>query len=235
MKKVIFITIFLMILGSGTYVFFHSDYFHIETIEIFGEDKLSEFEILKYAGVKRKMNLLLLDTNEVKKNLEKHPMIYSATIDKIYPNRLSISYNLREPIFSIYYSNCFISIDKELYALSVDQNEKGLMTVYGLDIENFNLGQKIKAYDESLVEALVLLVKLVKISDLNFIPSIHVENGDIFLIIYKDFIINFGNGDNIENRFNAFYNIYIDLNESDVSQGIIDVSTDGLPIYKPFD
>ncbi len=234
MKKVIIIVIFLMVLGSGSYIFFQSNYFNIENIEIIGKEKLSEIEILKYAKVKRSMNLLLIDINEVEDNLEKHPMIYSASVEKIYPNRLSIAYTLRHPIVSIYYSNCFINIDKDLTALSVDQNEEGLMTVYGLDIENFNLGEKIKVCDEDLMESLVLLVELVEISDLNFTPSIHVENGDVFLIIHKDFIINFGNGDNIEKRFNAFYNIYIDLNKSDVSTGIIDVSTDGLPIYKPF-
>ncbi|MCD6435059.1 MAG: hypothetical protein J7L15_01510, partial [Clostridiales bacterium] len=92
----------------------------------------------------------------------------------------------------------------------------------------------IKTYDNNMMEALVMLVKLVNISDLNFIPSIYIKDNKIFLTINKNYVVNFGNGINIENRFNDFYNIYIDLSKSDVSRGTIDVSTDGLPIYKPF-
>ena len=38
MKKVIIIVIFLMVLGSGSYIFFQSNYFNIENIEIIGKE-----------------------------------------------------------------------------------------------------------------------------------------------------------------------------------------------------
>ncbi|MBN2261022.1 MAG: FtsQ-type POTRA domain-containing protein [Clostridiales bacterium] len=234
MKKIVVLIIFLMLLGSISFFVFNSDYFKLKIVDIFGDQEISEFEILEYSKIKKNTNLLFIDVNMVKENLERHPMIKTATVEKIYPDRITIDYTVRKAILSIYYSNYFINIDQNHYALSANQNEAGLMAIYGLEVENFNLGNKIQVFNESIMESSIELVQLIKISDLNFLPSIQIEDNKILLKIYSDFYVNFGDGKNIENRFNAFYNIYLDLIKSDIAKGVIDVSTDGLPLYKPF-
>ena len=234
MKKVIILIIVLMLLGSATYVVLESSYFYIKGIDIFGDSSISEYEILQYAKIKHNMNILMLDTDLSIVNLEKHPMIKSATIKKIYPTQVEIEYELREPIIAVYYSNSFIILDEDLTAIMVNQNEEGLLSIYGLNIENFNLGKKIDVLESSLILASIDIVKLINISGLNFIPSINIVNNNIILNIHKDFHVNFGDGKNIEERYNAFFNIYKKLHKEEVNNGVIDVSTDGLPTYKPF-
>ena len=46
--------------------------------------------------------------------------------------------------------------------------------------------------------------------------------------------VKFGVGENIEGKFNDFVNIYETLKSDGVVTGVIDVSTDGLPVYRPF-
>ena len=234
MKKVIILIVVLMLLGSATYVVLESSYFHIKEIDIFGDSSISEYEILQYAKIKRNMNLLMLDVDISTINLEKHPMIKSAAIKKIYPTQVEIEYELREPIIAVYYSNSFIILDEDLTAIMVNQNEKGLLSIYGLNIENFNLGKKIDVVESNLILASIDIVKLINISNLNFIPSINIINNNIILNIHKDFNVNFGDGKNIEEKYNAFFNIYKELNKQEVNNGVIDVSIDGLPTFRPF-
>lgn len=234
MKKVVLLVFILMMIGSGTFVFFESSYFQVQEVVILGDGSLVEYEILEYAQIKRTMNLVMIDTGLAQKNLSNHPMIKTATVEKRYPNQIIIDYTVREPILAVFYSNSFIAIDQNLVAMAVNQNESGLLAVYGLEIESFNLGKKIEFYNENLMDATIDLVKLIGISDLNFIPSIHIIENEVVLRIHEDFHVNFGNGKNIENRFNSFFNIYQELHKQQVNQGIIDVSTDGLATFKPF-
>lgn len=234
MKKVIILFVILMLLGSATYIMLESSYFQIRGIEIFGDDSISEYEILQYAKIKRNMNLLKLDSDLATISLEKHPMIKSARIEKIYPTQIEIEYELRKPIIAVYYSNSFIILDENLIAIMVNQNEEGLLSIYGLNIENFNLGKKIDVLENNLILASIDIVNLINISNLNFIPSINIVNSNIVLNIHKDFNVNFGDGKNIEDRYNAFFIIYKELHKQEVNNGVIDVSTDGLPTFKPF-
>jgi cell division protein FtsQ len=224
----------MMMIGSGVFVFFESDYFKIELIEIEGDEALSDYEIMETAGIKKTMNLVMVDEDLAEKKLEGHPMIREATVEKILPNRVEITFELREPILSIEYASNFIIIDDDLHAMRVCQDPQGLLTLYGVEVENFNLGHRIKMYDESLLLCAIDLVKLIDISDLNFIPSIHILGSDIVLRIHEDYHVNFGDGKNVEERFNAFYTVYSELCELKVTEGVIDVSTDGLPTYRPF-
>ncbi len=234
MKKLVILIIVLMMAGSGLFIYLESDFFKIEIINIEGDDVISDYEIMETAGIKKTMNLVMVDEALAEKKLEDHPMIKQATVEKFLPNRVEITYELREPILSIAYASNFIIIDDDLHAMRVCQDPQGLLTLYGIEVENFNLGHRIKMYDESLLLRAIDLVKLIEISDLNFIPSIHLLGKDIVVRIHEDYHVNFGDGKNVEERFNTFYTVYSELCELKVTEGVIDVSTEGLPTYRPF-
>lgn len=234
MKKLIFVVILLMMVGSGTFIFFESDYFKIESIEITGDDTLSDYEIQEYSGIRKTMNLVLVDEKTARDALEEHPMIKSAKVEKSYPNRIMIQYELREPVLAIAYAGNYIIIDEQWHAMKVRPDPGGLLTLYGIEVDNFNLGHRIAMADEDKMTCIVELVKLLELSDLNFIPSVHILGKEVVVRILDDFHVNFGDGHHMEDRFNTFYTIYRELMEEGVSTGVIDVSTDGLPTYRPF-
>jgi len=234
MKKLIGFVCFLAILLSLYYVAYESSFFTIDDIQIKNDEKITEFDILKYSKIEMGMNILNIDIDYSVSQLVKHPFIKSASIEKTYPNKIKISYEIREPVLNIYHVNTFISIDEELMVVAISGNETGLITIFGVDIENFNLGSKIKAYNEQQLINIVDLVKLIQMSDLNFVPTLSIIDDEIFIIIRENFVANFGDGKNIEKKFNEFYTIYNKLNSENVNSGIIKVNTDGLPIYSPF-
>lgn len=234
MKKWVILATLLVLAGSGTFLALDSDWLRVNAVEIVGEDALSEQEILETAGIARSMSMLELDVKKARERLLAHPRILDATIEKTWPDQVLIRYSIRIPLYSVAYAKRFILVDDTCRVVAVSQDPGGLMTVYGMDIAHFSLGEPLDVYDEQLLEAIEDLVRLVGMSDLNFIPSIHVEGGSIELWIHQEFKADFGDGDAMEEQFNAFYTIYRELAAASVSTGLIDVSTEGLPIYKPF-
>lgn len=234
MKKWLLAGLVLMMMGSGFFVFMESDYFKIDIIQIEGDPKVTEYEVLEYAHLDRSTNLLMVDPGEAASALEEHPWIREASIDKHYPDEVLIRYEIRQPLLSVEYAGSYILVDQELCAVEVARDPGGLLTVYGMHIENFNLGQTLSIHEEDLMDATVDLVRLLELSDLMFIPSLKVVGNRLTLRISDDYAVDFGDGQNIETRFNAFYTIYRELEADGVGHGVIDVSTDGLPTYKPF-
>jgi cell division protein FtsQ len=71
--------------------------FDIEAVTIAGERELSEAEILQVAGISPRNSLLFLDVNEVRSRLKRVALVKDANIRKLYPNRLLIELEERQP------------------------------------------------------------------------------------------------------------------------------------------
>ncbi len=70
---------------------------------------------------------------------------------------------------------------------------------------------------------------------LNYLDIILSVDDNSILFHVDGMVVNFGLGENQEERFNSFVVIYRDLKNKEVDFGTIDISTDGHPVYKPFD
>lgn len=87
------------ITAAGLYRYLtSSDHFGLAHVDIVGNDHADEEELLTLAGVVRGQNLLLLDTDEVEAEVEKHPWVRAATVEAELPDRLTIRVSERRPI-----------------------------------------------------------------------------------------------------------------------------------------
>ena len=78
------------------------------------------------------------------------------------------------------------------------------------------------------------LVNLLEQTTFEIKPKVFYTDGDIMLELNDKLKANFGNGEEIEKKFNRFMDIYKDLSSKGVYSGVIDVSHKGYPVYKPF-
>lgn len=70
--------------------------FDISAVTITGQARMSEKELLDASGVGPKHSLPFLDANEVRDRLMKLPLVKSARVMKLYPNRLVIAVEERQ-------------------------------------------------------------------------------------------------------------------------------------------
>jgi cell division protein FtsQ len=71
--------------------------FNISAVTITGQTRLSEKNVLDASGVDSRQSLLFLDANAVREKLVAIPYVKSARVMKLYPNRLVIAIEERQP------------------------------------------------------------------------------------------------------------------------------------------
>jgi cell division protein FtsQ len=70
--------------------------FRIASLAIAGHKHLSRDEILAVAGIGGRTSLLFLDASEARAKLKANPWVADATVQKLYPDRLTITVTERE-------------------------------------------------------------------------------------------------------------------------------------------
>jgi cell division protein FtsQ len=71
--------------------------FGIEAVTITGQSRMSEKELLRAAGVDSRHSLPFLDANAAREKLLTIPRVKSARVMKLYPNRLVVAIEERQP------------------------------------------------------------------------------------------------------------------------------------------
>jgi cell division septal protein FtsQ len=80
---------------------FRNDTFAIRELDIRTDGSIPVEQLRKWAGVKAGDNLLALDLNRVKSDLQLSPMIQSVAVERVLPRALKISVIERDPIAQV--------------------------------------------------------------------------------------------------------------------------------------
>ena len=83
--------------------------FSIKAVTITGTRELSEAEILKLAGIGPRNSLVFLNVADLRARLKAVPLIREASVSKLYPNRLLIEVEERQPT-ALWQKNGMVSI-----------------------------------------------------------------------------------------------------------------------------
>jgi cell division protein FtsQ len=233
LKKLLLFLILAGLLGGTYYVVFETDWLKVRTINYNPNEALDIYELQRYSGIHYGDSMFALDLPQSEATLMTHPYVKSAVITKTFPATIDIAVEYREHFMSIQYSDIILSLDNTLQVLKViDEAEEGF-TVVGMPFNAFSTGKVIEVDAFYVLENIVSLVDLLKQTDLDVDNTITYEDNNIYINV-QSLKVNFGDGEHIESRFNKFINIYQSLTAEDIRTGIIDVSSDGLPVYRPF-
>lgn len=83
--------------------------FGIEAVTIAGESELSEAAILAAAGISPHNSLLFLDVAKIRESLQKIALIKEVSVTKLYPDRLLIEVEERQP-FALWQKDGLVNI-----------------------------------------------------------------------------------------------------------------------------
>ncbi|MCI0745449.1 MAG: FtsQ-type POTRA domain-containing protein [Verrucomicrobia subdivision 3 bacterium] len=85
------------------YLLYENPAFAIHHLDVETDGVISREQIRRWAGVKLEDNLLSLDLERVKRDLELVPVIQSAAVERLLPHTLKIRVTEREPIARFFY------------------------------------------------------------------------------------------------------------------------------------
>lgn len=232
--KRLFIFLFIIgLIGGGVYLYFYTDLVHITHFEFNKNEHVDLYDIQRYSGVKIGTPYFEVNLDKVEESLMAHPYIKSVNASKKFPNTLQLKIEYREHCFNIKYSDMVLSLDDQLHVLEVLAVENDGFTVEGFAFDSFSTGSIIDVHQLYVLENIVDLIDLIQQSQFNISTLIRFESRHIVMTI-DEIQVKFGVGERIVDKFNAFANIYETLKSQGITTGVIDVSSDGLPVYRPF-
>jgi cell division protein FtsQ len=83
----------------GYFVALSTPIFKLEDVSFQGLKRVSQTELLKKAGLENGVNLLALNLNEVKRNMESLPWVKNVTLHRELPNKLRVAVTEYQPVF----------------------------------------------------------------------------------------------------------------------------------------
>ena len=222
----------LALLVSST---FFTPLFKVSLVVVNLNPFTSEEELLDTAEiVKGKTILTFLSEGQVIKRLKTHPYVADVNMKKIWPQKIELKIAYRQDSFAIPNAGFYIILDDQLQVLRVDKMAYDATILEGITFKEFKIGKKINVDQAKVLERTVTLKQLMLKSHITFLSKIQLNNNSLTVYTKQGLMGSFGDGRNIESRFNSFVDIYDNLESKGIKSGLIDVSSDGLPTYKPF-
>ena len=119
-----------------------------------------------------KKNIYLINTSQVKKNLEKDNYIKSATVKRKFPREITILIHERIPVASIAVAGGYVIIDENATAISIVQDESKIKKplINGIKVKDIKLQDVIKVKEQEELQNILKIIKYV--SSLNLLENI---------------------------------------------------------------
>lgn len=192
-------------------------------------------ELLTLGEIEKGKTILpFLSEGQTIKRLKTHPYVLNADLKKQWPQKLKIEITYRQDRFAIPNAGFYIILDDELHVLRVDKMVYDASIIEGLTFKEFKIGEKITVDQSRVLGRIVSLKQLMEKSHIEFLSKLTYTEGNLIGYTKSGLKVSFGDLTNLETRFNNAVEIYDNLQSKGIKTGLIDVSSDGLPIYKPF-
>lgn len=145
-KMIVFGVILLVlipVLAAGGYLIYRylsaTDFFQLTSVSIEGDERASKKDIMALSGVHIQTSLLALNLDMVKTGVESHDWVESATVDRRWPNRLSITIKERVPVAITVLSDTLYYLDRHgvVFAMVLPSDDLDYPVISGLTRSNW--------------------------------------------------------------------------------------------------
>ena len=229
------IKIALLMLAAIIYVYFFSGNFSVNKITILGQSSFPKDKILALANIDMKKNIYLINTNQIKKNLEKDNYIKSAIVKRKFPREITILIHGRIPVASIPAPGGYVIIDENATAISIVQDETKIKKplINGIQIKDIKLQDVIHVKNQDELENILKIIKY--ISSLNLLDNISYVDlaklDDISMTTKSGITVRFGSIKNIEYKAKLLNQILINLSTKGKTSGTLDMRFNTDPVF----
>ncbi len=228
----------LLFVLVGVGIILHSTLFRLKRVQVVGVTYRTPQEVVTLAGVMEDDNILLLDEEKIRNNINKDRYLIFVDMQRDYPDGLIIQVFERIPRANIQSMGEQYTLDGEGMVLEQTQTlqlTEGLVAVTGLQIASSVLGRYITCQREEQLAAyrrvmseLAMQETISQISELNL-----ADMDNLYLVSVDGFTIRLGDDGEMQAKIGAMRAVLDYLRGSGRVRGSIDVSAPINPTYIP--
>ena len=226
LKRIKFFLKLILLIGviSGIIAFATcSPIFNIQNIEVINNKQLSPETIISLSELSIGQNIFKFWENDVENKIKSNAYIESVELKRVFPNKLQINIQEREPKFSVPVLGEYAYINTQGYILEITQNQLNLPIITGISTkeEEIKPGNRLNNKDLTELEIILKIISAMKENQLDKeVTSIDISNKNDYIIYMQNEKkkIHLGDGSNLSNKM--LYVIAI-INEEKGKEGEI--------------
>lgn len=149
---------FLVFVSLCITVIYYAPFFKVEEVEIEGISHMTREDVLDISGIYPGNHILAVKTDMALKKLTKDLRVENATIRRVFPSRIFIHIDEREPIASIACDyGYFFNLDREGLILDAYKKppQNKIPKISGLKLKDIHVGDEVK--DSRVQDLLIYL------------------------------------------------------------------------------
>lgn len=220
-------SIILILIGGGIY-FLLSPFFNIKNIEIVGNQKLTNEEIISLSQVQIDENTFKLVKNNVKKNIKQNAYIENVNVKRKLPDTITIEVKERTPTYMVSFANAYAYINNQGYFLEIskDKLELPILTGFLTKEEDIQEGNRLCIEDLQRLDDVLQIMKSATSNEIDgLVTKINIANKQNYILELADEKKTVQVGD-ISNLSTKMLYIKIILEQNKKIEGEILVNTD---------
>ncbi|MBF8982239.1 FtsQ-type POTRA domain-containing protein [Lutibacter sp. B2] len=236
-KKNVHVIIAIMILTSivAFIVFFKTDIFTVKFVEVYGNHKLKKSDIIEESGITIKNHILKEKIENIKKNLRSNPYIKDVVVKRKMPNKIIIQIDERIEEAAISFIDTYLIIDNEGTVLRSSLDSEMFKIISGVEFQQCIEGEKLNTKNGEEFNKALEIIKGMNSIGIS-IKEVNVsEKNNIIIKLTDDLICKIGPSENLDYRLIFVKNMLKDLEQREITRGIIDMSHNGYPTYRPIE
>lgn len=182
-----------------------SPLFNIKTIQIEGNKKITEKEIVSLSQIQIDQNTFKLNKNKIKKQIKENSYIDEVVIIRKLPSTIILKIEERQPAYLLEYAGSYVYLDKKGYLLEINTEKLELPIMQGAvtPTVDFVEGNRLVNEDLEKLSTMAKIMELAKVNQIdNIITRIDIENSQNFKLIFdtKEKIVNLGDNSNMNTK-----------------------------------
>lgn len=197
---------------------------NIKRIAVTGNDKLDAEEIKKISEIPLGINMFRIRLRESEKKIKKLPYVDSVDINRRLPDTIRIEVSECRAASAVSVAGGFIVIDKNGKALEAATTADDICRINGIKLTAYNLGEIIKAEDESrLDKAKSLMEKLEEYELSEIVREINVSSlNDVTFITKSNLKVILGLANDLDYKIKYFKTLLEKIGED--SGGVLNLT-----------
>ncbi|WZL74741.1 FtsQ-type POTRA domain-containing protein [Clostridiaceae bacterium 35-E11] len=232
-KRAIVFLVMILICTISFIVIFKTDLFIVNQVVVIGNHLISKDEITKDSGIILGNHIFKEKISVIQSNLLKNPYIQTANVERKLPDKIVVHVVERKEEAAIPFMDEFLIIDKNGMVLKSVSTSGNLKVIRGLEFSNFMAGEILKVKDEKQLHRALKIVNGIYENQMTIVELDVTNKNDIIIRLTNVLICKIGNGKNLNYRLQVLQHILHDLSSKDISRGVIDISHEGYPSYRP--
>lgn len=211
-------------------------FFKIEKINIAGNEKYTNAEIVEALPIEVGKNLFLSNTENAKQNLEKQlPYVFNAEIKRKLPSTIVVKITETPKVYAIKnLDKTYVLLDENLKVLEKNalKKPKKSIVINDVSVKSAVVGTQVELNGKKTVENLFALTDIVSKLDLKEVTAVSSVDINTNSLTYdKRIVIKLGDVSNLENKIYSALTAIDKLNESDPNATGTIVATNDKQIY----